>query len=82
MINKFCKTPLWEASMTLAATAQGRTPAETVIRGAKLVNVCTGEILENVDVAVAMGRIALAAVSYTHLEEGGPGRGGAVHPVP
>ena len=23
MINKFCKTPLWEASMTLAATAQG-----------------------------------------------------------
>ena len=45
--------------MTLAATAQGRTPAETVIRGAKLVNVCTGEILENVDVAVAMGRIAL-----------------------
>ncbi len=59
MINKFCKTPLWEASPVLAAVAGGRTPAETVIRGAKLVNVCTGEILENTDVAIARGRIAL-----------------------
>ena len=53
MINKFCKTPLWEATMTLAATAEGRIPAETVIRDARLVNVCTGEIQE--------------PVSYTHL---------------
>ncbi len=59
MINKFCKTPLWEATMTLAATAEGRTPAETVIRDAKLVNVCTGEIMEHTDVAIARGRIAL-----------------------
>ena len=45
--------------MTLAATAEGRIPAETVIRDARLVNVCTGEIQEHTDVAIAQGRIAL-----------------------
>lgn len=45
--------------MTLAATAEGRIPAETVIRDARLVNVCTGEIMEHTDVAIAQGRIAL-----------------------
>lgn len=59
MINKFCKTPLWEAAPVLAAVAQGRIPAETVIQGARLVNVCTGEILDGMDVAVSQGRIAL-----------------------
>ncbi len=34
-------------------------PAELVILGAKLINVCTKEILNNVDVAVSMGRIAM-----------------------
>ena len=29
-----------------------------MIKGAKLVNVCTAEIQENVDVAIAEGRIA------------------------
>ena len=58
MINKFCKKPLWECSKTLSAVAQGLAPAETVIKGAKLVNVCTAEIQENVDVAIAEGRIA------------------------
>ena len=37
MINKFCKKPLWECSKTLSAVAQGLAPAETVIKGAKLV---------------------------------------------
>ncbi|QEY35698.1 adenine deaminase [Caproiciproducens galactitolivorans] len=59
MINKFCASPLWECSQTLAAVAQGRKPAETVIRNAKLINVCTGEILPDTDVAIASGRIAL-----------------------
>ena len=36
MINAFCKKPLWECSQTLAAVAQGREPADTVIKGAKL----------------------------------------------
>ena len=55
MINKFCKKPLWECSKTLSAVAQGLAPAETVIKGAKLVNVCTAEIQEDVDVAIAEG---------------------------
>ena len=59
MINKFCTSPLWESSKTLAAVAQGIEPAETVITNAKLINVCTGEILPNTDVALACGRIAL-----------------------
>lgn len=59
MINRFCKTPLWEASATLAAVAQGHTPADTVIRDVTLVNVCTHELQEHMDVAISMGRIAL-----------------------
>ena len=59
MINKFCKMPLWECSQTLSAVAGGAAPAELVIKNAKLVNVCTKEIQENISVAVACGRIAL-----------------------
>lgn len=59
MINKFCKKPLWEVSALLADVAAGRTPAELVIINARLVNVCTHEIMENTAVAVAAGRIAL-----------------------
>ena len=59
MINHFCRVPLWEAGQTLSAVAQGRIPADTVIRGAVLVNVCTHELQEHVDVAISQGRIAL-----------------------
>ena len=59
MLNEFCKKPLWEVSRTLADVAMGRKPAELVIKGATLVNVCTKELLKNVDVAVAEGRIAM-----------------------
>ena len=59
MINKFCKKPLWECTMKLAAVATGAEKADLVITNAKLVNVCTHEILENISVAVAEGRIAL-----------------------
>lgn len=59
MLNHFCKTPLWEASRTLVDVAQGRKTADTVIKGATLVNVCTHEYIENIDVAIAMGRIAM-----------------------
>ena len=41
---KFCKHQLWECSRTLSDVAMGRRPADTVIRGARLVNVCTHEI--------------------------------------
>ena len=59
MQNAFCKKPLWEVSTELAAVAMGRSPADMVIRDARLVNVCTREILEHTEVAIAQGRIAL-----------------------
>lgn len=59
MFNKFCKKQLWECSRELSATALGKIPAETVIKNAKLINVCTKEIIENTDVAIHSGRIAL-----------------------
>lgn len=58
MLNHFCKKPLWECTKTLADVAQGRRPADVVIKGANLVNVCTAEIQESIDVAIAEGRIA------------------------
>ena len=59
MLNKFCKKPLYEVTQTLAKVAMGTEKAELVIRNARLVNVCTAEIQNGVDVAIAEGRIAL-----------------------
>lgn len=59
MHNHFCKKPLWEVTQTLSAVAAGNHPADLVITNARLVNVCTAEILDDVSVAVAEGRIAL-----------------------
>lgn len=70
MINHFCQTPLWEASQTLAAVAGGSMPAEVVIRDARLVNVCTAEIQEHIDVAIAKGRIALVGDASHCIGEG------------
>ena len=58
MINHFCKTELWKCSTKLCDVAMGRAKADLVIVGGKLINVCTHEILDNVDVAIACGRIA------------------------
>lgn len=51
--------PLWEVNRQLTATAAGREPAELVVKNARLVNVCTGEVLPGTDVAVRAGRVAL-----------------------
>ena len=59
MLNKFCKKPLYEVTQTMAKVAMGVEKADLVIRNAKLVNVCTAEIQEGIDVAIAEGRIAL-----------------------
>lgn len=59
MVNHFCKKPLWECSAQLARVATGAEKAELVIQNARLVNVCTHEIQENISVAIAEGRIAL-----------------------
>ncbi len=58
MLDHFCKKPLWECTRTLAAVAQGHQSADVVIKGAHLVNVCTAEIQEDVDVAISEGRVA------------------------
>ncbi len=59
MINKFCKKPLWECTLKLVKVAQGLEAADLVIKNARLINVCTHEIMENISVAVSEGRIAL-----------------------
>ena len=66
MLNHFCKKPFWECTQTLAAVAQGRQPADTVITGARLVNVCTAEVQDDIDVAIAEGRIAYVGQSAAH----------------
>ena len=66
MVNEYCRVPQWEATRTLAAVAQGLEKAELVVRDAKLVNVCTGEVLPHTDVAVAAGRIAYVGESAEH----------------
>jgi len=70
MVNKFCKSPLWEVSQTLSAVAQGTQPADVVITNAKLVNVCTKEIMPEIDVAISSGRIALVGDAKHCIGEG------------
>lgn len=59
MINKFCKKNLYDCTIKLAKVATGAEKADLVIQNARLINVCTHEIMENISVAVADGRIAL-----------------------
>ena len=70
MINKFCKKPLWECTIRLARVATGAEPADLVITHARLINVCTHEIMDNVSVAVADGRIALVGDAAHCIGEG------------
>ena len=70
MENKFCKKPLYECSRELSMVALGKLPAETVIRNAKLINVCTHEIQEDIDVAIHSGRIALVGDASHCIGEG------------
>ncbi|MEW6226935.1 MAG: amidohydrolase family protein, partial [Bacillota bacterium] len=64
------RQPLYEVGRELVATAMGRTPADVVIRGGKLVNVNTAEVQEGVDVAVRLGRIALVGNASRCVGEG------------
>ncbi|MEG1879050.1 MAG: adenine deaminase [Pseudoflavonifractor sp.] len=66
MNNHFCKTPLWQAAKALSAVAQGQSSADMVVKNAKLVNVCTAELQENMAVAVTMGRIAYVGTNADH----------------
>lgn len=50
---------LQEVTKDLVAVAKGSKPAQMVIKSGKLINVNTGEIIPNVDIAITHGRIAL-----------------------
>jgi adenine deaminase len=50
----------------LVAVAAGRTPADLVVRGGKLVNVQTREVLDGWQVAIAHGRFAYVGVDASH----------------
>lgn len=52
------KHSLAKATRHLVAVAMGRQAAEMVIKNGRLVNVYTGEIQDNIDVAITHGRIA------------------------
>lgn len=59
MTSKYDVLPLSMCCRELASVAQGNLHADTVIRNARLINVCTKEILPKIDVAISCGRIAL-----------------------
>ena len=62
----------WQDSAAqLVAVAAGRSPADLVIRNARLANVHTREILDNWDVAVKCGRFAYVGPDASHCI--GPG---------
>ncbi|MBP7401004.1 MAG: adenine deaminase [Clostridia bacterium] len=58
MQESFWKHPHRLVTRRLSAVAQGLEPADLVIRKGRLVNVCTGEIQDGIDLVVADGRIA------------------------
>jgi adenine deaminase len=53
------RRPLSQLTRELTDVCMGRTPADLVIRGGRLVNVHTREVLEDTDVAIAHGRVAM-----------------------
>ncbi|MCP4319949.1 MAG: adenine deaminase [Hyphomicrobiales bacterium] len=55
-----------EVAARLIDVAMGRTPADTVIRGGKWVNVHSGEIIPDTDIAITEGRFAYVGPDATH----------------
>jgi adenine deaminase len=59
--------PTWaDSAPRLVAVAAGRAPANTVIRGGRLVNVQSREILDGWQVAIAEGRFAYVGPDASH----------------
>jgi adenine deaminase len=57
----------WEqVAPRLVDVATGRVPADLVVRGCRLVNVYSGEIIAHTDVAVAAGRFAYVGADASH----------------
>ncbi len=60
------RRPLWEVTRELTAVCMGREHADLVVRGGRLVDVHTREVLDGADIAVAHGRVAMFGdVSHT-----------------
>ncbi|MCH1642911.1 adenine deaminase [Paenibacillus timonensis] len=57
-MKQTARKKLYEVSRTLADVAMGKVKADLVVKGGTLVNVYTGELQPQTDVAVAAGRIA------------------------
>lgn len=66
-MTTFTRKPLADCVPELVATARGDKPATLVITGGKLVNVCSGEILDGMSVGVQGGRIAYVGKDVTHM---------------
>lgn len=62
----YTRQPLADCVPELVATARGDQKATLVITGGKLVNVCSGEILDGMSVAVQGGRIAYVGKDVSH----------------
>ena len=60
------RTKLWEITKELAHTALGEIKADLVIKNGKLVNVYTGEILDNTNIAIKYDRIAHVGKKIDH----------------
>ncbi|GAK10680.1 adenine deaminase [Geomicrobium sp. JCM 19039] len=60
------RKPQFECLVPLNETARGERKATLVIKNAKLINVVSGEILENTDVAVCESRIAYVGENADH----------------
>lgn len=58
--------PRTEAASLLVDVATGREPADTVIRNGRWVNVHSGEIISNTDVAIVAGRFAYVGPDASH----------------
>ena len=59
--------PTWsESAPRLIDVAMGRTPADSIVRNGKWVNVYSGEIIPNIDIAIVAGRIAYVGPNASH----------------
>jgi len=59
--------PPWsDAAAALVDVATGRTPADSVVRGGRWVNVHSGEIVPDTDVAIVRGRFAYVGPDASH----------------
>jgi len=61
------RSKLWEITKELVATALGKIKADLVIKNGTLVNVYTGELVENINVAVKGDRIAHIGNKIDHV---------------